>query len=148
MKNLNFAANKLTDLIEGEYRDITPSPWGMDEYNHFDEKFLQPLSEEEKITVFCIAYANIKEDNKLKENIKNLFYLSSCFSVQLSKEYINILQNEKSKIKQRFFLEKACYYINDRWSEKSKSALSENDKNLINSLCEKYNLPPPFPNTP
>lgn len=146
MKNLNLAANKLTDLIEGKYRDITPSPWGMDEYNHFDETFLHPLSEGEKITVFCITYANIKEDSELKENIKKLFYLSSCFSVPFSKEYMNVLRNEKSEIKQRFFLEKVCYYINDRWSEKSKSALSEQDKNLINTLCEKYNLSSPFPN--
>ncbi|MDW6092469.1 hypothetical protein SBX64_07920 [Vibrio rhizosphaerae] len=146
MKNLELAAQKLILLIEGQYDDIIPSPWGMEEYNHYDEKYLQPLSEEEKISVFYMGYNKLKENDELEENIKQIFYLSSCFGVKFSKEYINILRNEKSEIKKRIFFEKTCYYIQDRWSKESKLSLPKKDRELINSLCNKYNIPSPIIN--
>ncbi|ASA57903.1 hypothetical protein [Vibrio gazogenes] len=146
MKNLELAAKKLILLIEGQYDDIISSPWGMEEYNHYDEKYLQPLSEEEKISVFYMGYNKLKENDELEENVKQIFYLSSCFGIKFSKEYINILRNEKSEIKKRIFFEKACYYIQDRWSKESKLSLPKKDRELINSLCNKYNIPSPIIN--
>ena len=143
MTTINKSAEKLNQLIEGTYPDVGGSPWGMEEYNHFERNYLNPLTDDEKVKVFRIAYEQLGED-KLAQNIKRLFYFASVYTVKFSKEYINIIRTETSEIKKQSFFQKACYYIDDRWSQKAKDAVTEKDRDLIKKLCEKYNVSYPL----
>jgi len=143
LENLSENADKLVELIEGRYSEFLGSRWGMGEYDDFENKYLSPLSQAGKVSVFRLAYERL-DSEKLNESIKQLFYLASSYGVKFSKEYLDILKNEKSEKKKEIFFYKARYYIEDRWSESAKKLLTDKDKNLIKELCIKYGQPLPF----
>ncbi|WNJ95647.1 hypothetical protein RND59_00555 [Vibrio ruber] len=141
MKNLELAAQKLILLIEGQYDDIIPSPWGMEEYNHYDDKYLQPLSEKEKIAVFKLAYQNI--DTEHFNSIEQLISLAPSFKVKFYQEYFGILRNETSKKKKEILFKNIKNQISE-WPIHDQQSLSTEEKKLITSLCKQYDLPLPF----
>ncbi|BFM48193.1 hypothetical protein [Marinomonas sp. THO17] len=144
MKSLNKAVVKLIDLISGNYNEVlSGNPWRMEEFEHFENTYINPLSDEDKIKVFRKAYDLLGSEN-LADNIKQLFYLASIYGVKFSNEYIDILQNETSAKKKEVFFKKAHYYIEERWSSSAKLALSSDAKKMIDDLCKEYGLNSPF----
>lgn len=144
MKNsLNQSIDKLIELINGCYTDFSESPWGMEEYDHFEKVYLNSFSEDEKVAVFRGAYERFELD-RIENKIKQLFYLASVYRVRLSKCYFDILRIELSEEKKRVFFEKAVYYIGDRWSLNAKRNLSLADREILDSLCEEYKVKSPL----
>jgi len=143
MANLTEATQNLIDLIEGKYNKVPFEGWGMKEFDDYEERYLSPLSGDERISVFSSAY-KILGSNDLEEHVKQIFYLASVYGVKFSNDYFTLLENETDSIKRRIFFSKMRYYIEDRWSESQKKSLTDHQKMLLKKYCNQYGLDLPY----
>ncbi len=135
MNDISVAAEKLVQLIRRHFDEGYVAPWGMQEYDYYESKYLDPLEKSEQVEVFKSAYSTITP-----EEIKSFFYLASVYAVPLHNEYFEIFKNEKDESKKKAFFIKMKYYIDDRWSEKRKNELTQEEKDLLAFYSEKYGL--------
>lgn len=141
MTLIQESTKNLLDLIKGKYNKVAFEPWGMKEYDDFEERYLKPLTPAEQVEVFQAAYHKMEDNSSLEQNIKQLFYLASVYTVPFYEVYFDILEQETDTKKLRLFFREMHYYIDDCWSDSYKNSLTEHERELLKKYCERYQLP-------
>jgi hypothetical protein len=134
-KTIALSVTKLVDLIQGRYDEFTGHNWGMGEFDDFEKKYLLNLSDDDKVLVFHGAYKVLPVGD-----IEQLLDLASSFKVKFSRVYTDILRTESDKDKLKVFFIEVHYYVGECWSDSAKESIVDEDKQMINKLCTKYDL--------